>query len=506
MAITMLSPAVIDFQPVGPPGVPGTPGDYDYAAIGAASAANIPALRQTLRTGGYAAAGDGGGALYKRVGSEPSHAGKFQSFDGGWWEYAENEINFLAFGGKPDSTTNNTTALVAAQAASVALGKPIVFPPGWYRFTTKPVLNGVIRWRGASGGAKFISSRNAPLLEWYTDAAIEDWYIRGIDFYCDVAAAATYSSSVGILFSGPASFLQHGFVEDVDFYGFYASWEVTKGTFETSFGNESTFAWNTFNGIKYRAYTNPSVYGGIMRFGSGTGNRFINVSGGPSGAYLYVQGNGAVVGDILFTGSHLGGGGATAVLRVGGGTVYLSRITETGNQFDAGCIYPVYFDDPSTTIRGNMIGSNSVGGAVDMATNAPFMAQSVVEDQEVSLKSSGKRYATNNQGAQTIPTHRLYIAPSSTVFVEYIAGGVVGGIGAGMRRAEYMIVRDTGTPVITTFNAQGAPSSGNAITGIVAAAGSDHAQFSFQMAPTAANSDIDAQIRVTGGATKLLRL
>ena len=51
-----------------------------------------------LRTNGYAAPGDGGGALYQRVDSEPSHEGKVRSTDrylsdgtedsvnGGWWE------------------------------------------------------------------------------------------------------------------------------------------------------------------------------------------------------------------------------------------------------------------------------------------------------------------------------------------------------------------------------------------------------------------------------------
>jgi len=46
-----------------------------------------------VRTAGFAAPGDGGGALYKRVSSEPSHAGKFQSADGAWWELAENVVS-----------------------------------------------------------------------------------------------------------------------------------------------------------------------------------------------------------------------------------------------------------------------------------------------------------------------------------------------------------------------------------------------------------------------------
>src|SRR5690625_2376595 len=38
-----------------------------------------------IRTNGYTTPGDGGGALYKRMASEPSHNSKVQSADGSWW-------------------------------------------------------------------------------------------------------------------------------------------------------------------------------------------------------------------------------------------------------------------------------------------------------------------------------------------------------------------------------------------------------------------------------------
>ncbi len=53
---------------------------------------------QTIRTGGFFAAGDGGGALYKRSPVEPSHDGKFQSADGAWWEIADRTITPQMFG------------------------------------------------------------------------------------------------------------------------------------------------------------------------------------------------------------------------------------------------------------------------------------------------------------------------------------------------------------------------------------------------------------------------
>lgn len=55
-----------------------------------------------LRTEGYNAAGDGGGALYLRATSEPSHAGKVQSADGTWWEMVRDQsVALEAFGGFP---------------------------------------------------------------------------------------------------------------------------------------------------------------------------------------------------------------------------------------------------------------------------------------------------------------------------------------------------------------------------------------------------------------------
>ncbi len=51
-----------------------------------AATSTIGAEITHLRTAGYSASGDGGGTLYDRVASEPSHALKVQSADGAWWE------------------------------------------------------------------------------------------------------------------------------------------------------------------------------------------------------------------------------------------------------------------------------------------------------------------------------------------------------------------------------------------------------------------------------------
>lgn len=64
---------------------------------------NISANVEAVRTTGHTDAGDGGSALYTRVPVEPTHAGKFQSADGAWWELAlGQEIRVEMFGARGD--------------------------------------------------------------------------------------------------------------------------------------------------------------------------------------------------------------------------------------------------------------------------------------------------------------------------------------------------------------------------------------------------------------------
>lgn len=79
-----------------------------------------------VRTAGYAVAGDGGGALYKRATSEPPHAGKFMSADGAWWELAEKAVTPEMFGARgDDSSFNDGPALRAALSAQLLTGAEI---------------------------------------------------------------------------------------------------------------------------------------------------------------------------------------------------------------------------------------------------------------------------------------------------------------------------------------------------------------------------------------------
>lgn len=67
---------------------------------------------------GFSSPGDGGGSLYKRVASEPVHAGKFQSVDGTWWELAENEPSVKMFG-SGNAAHNNAVAFALEKGTTL---------------------------------------------------------------------------------------------------------------------------------------------------------------------------------------------------------------------------------------------------------------------------------------------------------------------------------------------------------------------------------------------------
>jgi len=83
--------------------------NYDFDTVTAVQFATIAGSQNAIRTAGYSSAGDGGGALYKRVVSEPAHALKIQSLDGAWWEIAERRVYVEMAGAKGDFNPQTQT-------------------------------------------------------------------------------------------------------------------------------------------------------------------------------------------------------------------------------------------------------------------------------------------------------------------------------------------------------------------------------------------------------------
>ncbi len=101
-------------------------------------ATHIPSPVNSIRTNGYSTIGDGGGALYKRVGSQPNHGGAFQSADGAWWDITEKPvINAAMFGVVNDGVTDNRTALEGMRDYMRTDSRPwtLNFNPGTYVYS-----------------------------------------------------------------------------------------------------------------------------------------------------------------------------------------------------------------------------------------------------------------------------------------------------------------------------------------------------------------------------------
>jgi hypothetical protein len=108
-------------------------------------------LGWSVTTEGYAAAGDGGGGVYVKVASNPSHNGKFTSGDGAFFELRTFEPRIEQFGGGINVTDNRTAyADGIGYCAALSLGE-LRFGSGTYSFTGKPaVISQTVQLVGAS--------------------------------------------------------------------------------------------------------------------------------------------------------------------------------------------------------------------------------------------------------------------------------------------------------------------------------------------------------------------
>lgn len=124
-----------------------------FATLALASANNPAVAPVAIQTAGYAAAGDGGGATYKKVVSEPSHAGKFQDAAGNWYELAEAAPNVIMFGADKSGGSNSAAAFTAAEA----FGTDVRVPRGTYKFSADTTYTGK-RWHFEQGAMLSVDS------------------------------------------------------------------------------------------------------------------------------------------------------------------------------------------------------------------------------------------------------------------------------------------------------------------------------------------------------------
>lgn len=105
------------------PDEPGASSEVAQATFATMEAARwSDSAGDTLRIDAFAEVGDGGGAFYRRVATEPDHPGKFQSANGAWWELSEPVVRPEMFGARSGDGRDDLPALQSAAAAAHATG------------------------------------------------------------------------------------------------------------------------------------------------------------------------------------------------------------------------------------------------------------------------------------------------------------------------------------------------------------------------------------------------
>lgn len=143
---------------------------YGHDSKPALEAANVPPGIDHVFLRGYAAAGDGGAAHYKRVASEPGHPGKIQSNDSAWWEIDEARLNVKMFG-------TGTAAFQAAIDTLATNGGRITVPPDDYSTIAPASLttgSKVVTWDADRGVTLPADMPGAVISQ-----GIKDWWASG---------------------------------------------------------------------------------------------------------------------------------------------------------------------------------------------------------------------------------------------------------------------------------------------------------------------------------------
>lgn len=109
-----------------------------YATISLAAAATPETAPAFMRVEGYATAGDGGGALYKMVGAEPTHDGKyFITLEDGvtvaWYEIAEPVIRPEMLGAQVNAGADQSAFLSSTFDVANAIKSKVYFSAGTWR-------------------------------------------------------------------------------------------------------------------------------------------------------------------------------------------------------------------------------------------------------------------------------------------------------------------------------------------------------------------------------------
>lgn len=183
-------------QPIATPPPTVVVGAAEFNTRAAAVAATITAGADFLRIAGYANPGDGGGGLYKRVGSVPSHAGYFTSNGGAViWELTGTIAFPEQFGGIAGDLASDLTPIQAAIDYCSAIGGGSVLVNGG-NWLASAVLNMRSRVRLVGQGATLTSTADPSSI--ILCLAISDFEVCGFELIGNHVTTPTDSNGGGI--------------------------------------------------------------------------------------------------------------------------------------------------------------------------------------------------------------------------------------------------------------------------------------------------------------------
>jgi hypothetical protein len=414
-----------------------------------------------------------------------------------------------------DGATDVSSAYRAAASVAMSTGRTLHIGGGTgvCVIGSKIPISGRISMQGDGPNASvLVGTFNGPIFEWAaTNAEVASSLVSGFTLRGQFAADADYSQSAGfyVLGGSTSAFFQYNRFRTLVFESLFAAFDFATDSFTTSFGQENTSAWLTFDDITIRGGSRVAVKGFRFRNGSGTGTTFSNIKtiiGDPTGAvFSYDLG---VVGDIVINGGHFGGTPGAKLIEVGQTTGYRSNILISGSQLDAGMNVPFNLPTNGPVFSRVSFTGNNLGGSVVL--NYPPAANSLIDDQLADYRRAGKEATVPGTGATTVPLFAVTLdslTPYTGAACTITVSGLVGGIGGGVVQSTFMIGRNGSDPnvVAGTSTASVALAQFFAVTA-VPVAGTGRVTINATLSPSAAPSNLNGQIRCSGGVYAITRL
>lgn len=189
--------------------------DYVFPTRAAAIAGAAAGL-DALLTLGDNAAGDLGGARYRRVPAEPAHPGKFQDGRGQWWELCEHNVNVQMFGGTVSlaSVLDVTTSFQkAVDYANAKEGATVRLTPGFHGVNGTVVIAKGLVIEGSGRGLATGTGNSGGTVVRKLDAAGHVFHVKSVgavtirDMTIDTQVTHTDANGAGVFVEGdnPAS-------------------------------------------------------------------------------------------------------------------------------------------------------------------------------------------------------------------------------------------------------------------------------------------------------------